>query len=443
MKSLRNAWVAMFALCTLPFAPRLARAVCAVDCNGDRVVDIAELIGGADILLGRHPLGACQALDRNIDGHARVDELVQGVRNAIEGCPAEHLIVFGAEANRLHAYDGTVAGAPFPEQTVIPSSDDDPTNGRDINAQICFRRADNGALYFIAGEDTNQPNPPQGWGYFRLDGDSVGSLSATQVGKLTPTYQPTPDNAENYGCGFLNDGRLFTTDVGNQAGGDPNGQLIIWFPPFDQPDPKYCKIDIAIATAQQIAIDGQDRVYVSSSRGATIADPGGVFRYSGVWPTSGDASGGCGRVDGTGGPLVDAGRITKEVIISDPENIATPAGVVLKPGGGFYVASVLTGIIAEYDAAGVFVRRVLEPDPEEDLPFPSSGNPLGIGLASDGTIYYADIGLRIDLGPPIQIGPGPNLGKVRRLRFVDGQPQAPEILDDTLNFPDGIGILEQ
>ncbi len=48
-----------------------------------------------------------------------------------------------------------------------------------------------------------------------------------------PTYQQTPDAPDNYGCGVLSDGRIVTTDIGNEAGGAANGQLIIWFPPFD------------------------------------------------------------------------------------------------------------------------------------------------------------------------------------------------------------------
>src|SRR5262249_2948483 len=115
-------------------------------------------------------------------------------------------IVFNGEGNRLNAYD---AGEGFRKQTVIPSHADDPAHGRDINGQLCFLR--DGSRRFIAGEDTGQPNPPQGWGLFQLHGDAVGELSAMQIGKLTPTYQGSSDNAENYGCGFLHDGRLLTT----------------------------------------------------------------------------------------------------------------------------------------------------------------------------------------------------------------------------------------
>lgn len=343
------------------------------------------------------------------------------------------LFVFNGEANRLNAYDSV---EPFAKQTVIERASLDP-EGRDVNGQICFTRAADGSVRFIAGEDTNQPNPPPGWGFFRLDGDAIGSFSATQLGKLTPTYQGGPDGAENYGCGFLRDGRLLTTDVGNQAGGPPTGQLILWFPPFDDPaqPPRFCKIDVAIGTAQQIAVDDEDRVYVASAR--TMP---GIYRYAGNFPTSDDAAGGCGRMDETGAPLVDEGAVTKEIVVRDAANIPTPAGVVLLPNGGYYVSSVLNGVIAEYDSQGQFVRRVLEPQGSQMVPpFPETGTPLGLGLAADGTIYFADIGLQFEPQP----GPGANLGHVRRIRFVDGEPQAPETLDSGLNFPDGIGLLEE
>jgi hypothetical protein len=324
---------------------------------------------------------------------------------------------------------------------VIPSDADAPGEGRDINGQICFTRGPQGQIRFIAGEDTNQGplHATAGWGLFELGG-TFPNFVWQELNHLQPTYQPVPDGGdepENYGCGFLSDGRLLTTDVGSQAAGAGTGQLIIWFPPLDSGSPRYCKLDVGIATAQQIAIDDQDRVYVASSRN-TGASPAGVWRYSGPLPTSDSAEGGCGRSDGTGAPLVSEGQITKERIIPSDGNIPTPGGVVLIPGGGFYVASVVNGVIAEYDAAGHFVRRILSP-PRPGIPSPT-GNPIGLGLASDGTLYFADIGLQ--LYPGGGIGPGNNLGTVRRVRFVDGQPQPPEIMNEGLDFPDGIGVLE-
>ena len=69
-----------------------------------------------------------------------------------------------------------------------------------------------------------------------------------------------------------------------------------------------------------------------------------------------------------------------------------------------------------------------------------TGTPLGIGIDSSGTLYYADIGIVVN---GIHIGPGNKTGTVRRIRFVNGQPQPPEKMDTDLSFPDGIGVLEQ
>jgi len=133
------------------------------------------------------------------------------------------VIVLNGQGNDLDAYSGT---KPFKHQLVIQNHNADP-KGRDINAQICFFPD---GKTFIAGEDTGQPDPLQGWGIFKLKGTKVGKLKTKQIGKLQPTYQGASDNAENYGCGILSDGRVVTTDIGNQASGPEDGQLIIWSP---------------------------------------------------------------------------------------------------------------------------------------------------------------------------------------------------------------------
>jgi hypothetical protein len=344
--------------------------------------------------------------------------------------PPPATIVLNGEGNNLNAIATEEENGEFRLQRVITNAEDDP-EGLDINAQICF--FPDGSDRFVAGEDTRQPDPPPGWGIFQLEGETVGGLEATQIGKLTPTYQPVEGDPENYGCGFLEDGRIVTSDIGNQAGGAGNGQLIVWFPPFDSRDVRHCKLDVGITTAGQIHVDEEDRVYVASARG----DTAGVLRYPGPFPTSDDAAGGCGGTDATGAPM--ATGVEREQFITAGGAAATPNGIVPSPDGGFYVSSVINGVIAQFDDRGALLRTVLEPPEGEQLGERTftTGTPLGLGIDEEGTLYYADIGIVID---EQGIGPGPE-GSVRRIRFTGaGDPREPEVMADGLAFPDGIGV---
>lgn len=348
-------------------------------------------------------------------------------------------VVFNGQGNHLDAYATEAGGGEFPTQRVLEAAATAGADGRDINAQICFfPPGADGEQWFIAGEDTDQAEVggSPGWGIFRLDGSGVGDLEATQLGKLIPTYQPANDNPENYGCGVLTDGRVVTTDVGNQASGDGDGQLIVWFPPLVGGEPgafdevAYCKLDVTLPTAQSILVR-DDEVFVAAARG-------GVYRYPGPFPTGPDAAGGCDSTDATGAPL--ASGVEREVFIAaGPNGLGTPSGLAPAPDDGFYVSSVFTGVINEYDADGGYRRTILEPPAGETLgaePF-STGTPLGIATGPDGTLYYADIGVVIsDDG----VGPGDGIGTLRRIRFVDGEPQPPEIMAEGLAFPDGVGV---
>ncbi len=216
-----------------------------------------------------------------------------------------------------------------------------------------------------------------------------------------------------------------TTDIGNQSTGEGDGQLIVWFPPFTkgfktlkngtEGKVPYCKIDVGIATAGGIAVDDDDNLYVASARPPTS----GVWKYTGPFPTSPDATGGCGKQDATGAPLADT--VQKELFIAAGDNLLVSPNAIVATGhdGSWYVSSVFTGVINEYAADGSFVRTVLQPPPGEGPgPKPiSTGTPLGLGVAPDGTLYFADIGLVISADG---VGPGDRTGSVRKIRFVDG-----------------------
>jgi len=349
--------------------------------------------------------------------------------------------LFSPEGNNLWAYD---IKPPFAAQKVNSANhtfDGSPGNpaGWDINGQVCSFTVGR-KHYLVTGEDTHQPNPPPGWGIFELKGAQVGDFAVNRVGRLVPTYQPTPDGPDNYGCGVLADGRILTTDIGNEALGAANGQLEIWFPPFIGEEIPFCKLDLHLATGQGIYVDENDDVYLNSPRPASEPDAtsAGIFKYMGPFPTSADAAGGCGRIDNLGSPLADS--IHKErVLAAGDHGIATPSGITRGPDGHFFVASVISGVINEYDEAWQYVQTVLQPPAGEQLgpESYSTGTPLGITVGADGTLYYADIGIVIDASG---IGPGTKTGSVRRITFTDGKPNPPETIAAGLQFPDGIGL---
>ncbi len=332
-------------------------------------------------------------------------------------------LVFSPQGNNLVVY-GDNGGT----QRLITNAREDP-DGRDINGQVCFT----GDGRFIAGEDTGQPELPAGFGIFELDGDTLGNLTATQVGKLVPDFESADSQPEPYGCAFLPDGRLLTTDVGNQASGPGTGQLTVWFPnPDYRPDAPTtegnlpydgarCVVADDIATAQQLAADGND-VLLASARTPTI----GVQRFSNLPRTAEEC---------------DPEAVTVELFIGVGRGLSLTTGVAADGHGGWYVSDTLGGFINQYDGEGNYIRTVLAPPEGESLNFEpiSTGSPLGIAVGPDGTLYYADLALTLnDSG----IGPASGQGTVRRILFdEDNQPLPPETLDYGLSFPDGLGVL--
>jgi hypothetical protein len=163
-----------------------------------------------------------------------------------------------------------------------------------------------------------------------------------------------------------------------------------------------------------------------------------VWVYEGPFPTGPTAADGCGRTDGTGAPLADA--VTKRVFIEADARLVSPAGLVASPAGGWYVSSPLSGTIAEHDASGAFVRVILEPPDGETVgPEPlTNGSPIGLAIGSDGTLYYADLGLVLGEDG---LGPGTATGNVRRIRFVDSEPQPPEVIETGIFYPDALPVM--
>ena len=348
--------------------------------------------------------------------------------------PVAAEILYSPEGNRLRRYDiESIKQPPLRQDVLIERAAADPGHGRDINGMVCL--VPDGSGRFIAGEDTGQPAIPPGWGVFDPDG--------TQVGKLTATYFVLP-MGDPFGCVFDSQGHLFTTEIGNDVTGEPNGQLIMWFPPYvgfpgapgtypnAEHSTNFCKIAIDLGTSTSIAIDEQDRVYVASARNSGLSANGSVLRYSPPFPTGTDAAGGCGQVDALGSPLADT--VSAEVFVTDA-SIPTPTGIARAHIGNWYVSSVLNGVIAEFTPDGVFVRRVLS---APAITFPiSTGNPQGIAVDAAGDLYFADLQLALNPG-----GIGPGSGKVRWIHFdAVGNPSPPTVIRENLAFPDAVSVL--
>jgi outer membrane protein assembly factor BamB len=381
---------------------------------------------------------------------------------ALALAPAAHAqeLLYFPEGNRLHRIDvDTIGGSgkkPQLEDILIQNASGEGGGGedellfvrpnRDVNGMMC--RFPDGSGNFVMGEDTRQTTPPGGFGVF--------AASGTQLGKLTPTY--TSDFGEPYGCVFAADADpsddelppLFTTDVGTETLAGIDGQLLIWFPPYDVypadpeaapgdpvfpdydgPSTNFCKIATDIGAATGIARDEQGRVYVASA--STFR----ILRFSPPFPSNASPSGGCGRVDEQGSPLADLANVNREVFAQAdaPTGMVNFTGLAIGPNGHLYAASVLSGAIGEYDLDGNFLGLVAG---VPNAPFPpANGTPNGIAFGGDGSLYYADLDLMGEITAP---DTGPD-GRVWRVRFdKKGAPLPPEIVKSGLAFPDAVAV---
>jgi DNA-binding beta-propeller fold protein YncE len=335
--------------------------------------------------------------------------------------------VLTAQGSELDAYATT---RPFVTQTVVPSPLAS-RDGVDVSGQICVDPTDRNR--FVAVDRTGAADGRIGWGVFELSGSALGKLSATETGRLVPTFQPSVDGPAPFGCGFLPDGRLLTTDVGNRSSGTPNGQLIEWFPPFDRDTVASCKVDVTLAAPHGVLVHG-DAVYVAESRGRGVTS---FITFS--LPTAAGASGGCDRRDSTRARL--ASGVVHNPLLQNPSAhaLSNPAAIAPAHNGNLYVSYPRTGTIAEITPGGAFVRQVLAPPAGAALgkrPFPT-GTPMGIAVDPTGTLYYADAGLIVRNA---QVVAGLRTGTIRRIAFVGGDPRPPEVVDSGLQAPDGIEI---
>jgi sugar lactone lactonase YvrE len=301
--------------------------------------------------------------------------------------------LFSPQGNELDVYDLATG-----ESTVLI-----PAEQNTVNGEICLLPDGDGN--FLMGEDTRQEDGDrQGWGVFEPDGTFERKI-------LEPETPNEPGQIEPFGCAFDSEGRLFVSDVGSGSFDATDGKLVVYFPPdYDSS----CILDGGLRTAGGLVIDDGGSALVTES-----VPQGKILRFAPPFPASADE---CETVPAN-----------KSTFIEDPD-VQTPIGIVRAPNGNWYVSSVfIPTAIREYDANGQFVRTIAEGD---DI-----GTPAGLALGSDGTLYYADLGIVTREGE--LPGPEPGKGTVRKITFdAEGNPSAPEIVGQGLDYPDAVTILE-
>jgi len=301
--------------------------------------------------------------------------------------------LFSPQANQLDVYD-LESG----ESSVLI-----PAEQNTVNGEVCLLPGGDGN--FLMGEDTGQDEGErQGWGIFEPDGTFVRKV-------LEPETPNEPGQIEPFGCAFDSEDRLFVSDVGSGSFDAGDGKLIVYFPPgYDAS----CILDAGLRTAGAVVIGENDNVYVTES-----VPQGKVLRFAPPFPDSAEQ---CETV-----------AANKTTFIEDLD-VQTPIGMVRAPNGNWYVSSVfIPPAIREYGADGTLVRVIAEGD---DI-----GTPAGLAVDSSGTLYYADLGIVAREGE--LPGPAPGQGTVRKITFdASGEPSAPEIIGQGLDYPDAVTILE-
>ncbi len=353
-------------------------------------------------------------------------------------------VVLNAQGEFLDAY--LVNGAAFPPRVVFidpdPPAPDDPNGppprvGRHVNGPLCFfppKFRHTG--YFAIADDTYREacldrTPPQarcaatrasplwvgrdpdGWAIFRRSGKWTRGHIHTAWDFSGP---PPQGNIDPQGCAFDAQGNFWGVDVGHGSAKEHDGSLVVFFPGPRKRYREYCFVDEALAAPGMPAMDDAGNLYVPEPAALRVT------RFSPPFPTS--------PADCANPKRLVTMPPTKTTFLAAGAGGAfTFAGIVRLPSGHFFVGSVLAPpVVNEYDASGLFVRTV--------VPAGIPGNPLGLAVGTDGTLYYSELSL-----DPTTLDT--RCGRVSMVRFdAAGRSGAPQVLGRNLAFPDGVTVVD-
>jgi hypothetical protein len=357
-------------------------------------------------------------------------------------------VVLNAQNEFLDAY--LVNGSGIPPRVVFDDPDPaDPSSltvaprgGRHLNGKVCFfpRRTGHRGQFLIADDtyreaclDSHPPqarcavtrrrspffvgHDPDGWGVFKRNGTWTRRHIHTPWDFSSPQPQ---GNIDPQGCVFDAAGRLFVNDVGHGAAREPDGSLIVFFPGRDKRYSTYCFLDKALSAPGMPVMDDAGNIYVPEPGAAKITT------FSPPFPSH--------PSDCDNPNHLVATPPTKTVFFPvpgrDTGGLTIPISMVRVPNTDhWYIDGViLPPIINEYDRDAVFVRNI--------VPAGVPKNPIGMDVGSDGTLYYAEV--NIDL-----VTLDTRCGSMSMVKFdANGQPQPPQTIGRTLQFPDGVTVVD-
>jgi hypothetical protein len=283
-------------------------------------------------------------------------------------------------------------------------------------------------------------------GPYHLPGQTVG-------GDIPPDPGGTfNSNGTFIGCAFDHEGNLFATDLGTAQGQFPpptSGRLIEWFGPsytssciIDGPTtggvgPHHVGGTGGLSQPGNLAVDSNDNLLLPE------ADPHGgfngqVLRFDhSSFPTS---AADCGS-DG----IYLMSKLRSTVFIQGSLSLLPfPQSIAFDPTCSCWGVTTTIGdpAIAWFDNSGHQVTS-MGVVPGESITAvgsnPNGYNPLGIAFAPDGTTYFVDIHI-VCSAPLTGCGPAGNGGRIMKVTFTNGQPNAPVPVASGFNFPTSVTI---